>query len=227
MGMDRGRIDQQLEALGEGSRWWDVRELRDLPAVLDADEEILAIARGKLARVRVLRRPWLMIVTQRRLVCLRSGRGAGWRQVELGASSLTRVNLRVGPFRGRVVITAGDQTLRLLVARADAYRMHASLFSLCNAGRTPDRRFAPTRMVHRFIDHMLALPAAALAPEASKRAPAPVAAFDASIYDSRLDLLEAEVHELRRQVDFLEQLLQTGRPAPALPAADAATAPGR
>jgi hypothetical protein len=53
MGMDRGRIDQQLEALGEGSRWWDVRELRDLPAVLDADEEILAIARGKLARVRV------------------------------------------------------------------------------------------------------------------------------------------------------------------------------
>jgi hypothetical protein len=60
--------------------------------------------------------------------------GAGWRQVELGASSLTRVNLRVGPFRGRVVITAGDRTLRLLVARADAYRMHASLFSLCNAG---------------------------------------------------------------------------------------------
>ena len=55
MPVDRGAIDQQLRALGEASRW-NERELRDLPAVLHADETILAISRGKLARLRWMRR---------------------------------------------------------------------------------------------------------------------------------------------------------------------------
>jgi hypothetical protein len=221
MAMDRGVVDQQLEALGAGSRWWDERELRDLPHILTDDEEILAIARGKLARVRVMRRSWLLVVTQRRLLCMRSGSRAGWRQLEYGAPEISRVSLRVGPFRGRVLVAAGDQTLRLLVPRADAYRLHAALFSLCNPGRLPERGFQPSRMVHRVIDHVLALPAAALAPDPPRRTAA-VTPFDPAAHEAheaRLDLLEAEVQELRRQVDFLEQLLRRPPGATPLPVA--------
>lgn len=161
MPIDRGIIDQQLQALGESSRWWAQRELRDLPAVLDADEQILAISRGKIARVRWLRRPWLIVVTDRRLVCLRSGGGRGWRQFEVRADHVTRVALRVGPFRGRVVLVAGDRTYRFLVPKLDAYKLVTALSSF--AASRPDslRGFAPTRTFMRMVDHVLALPAAA------------------------------------------------------------------
>ena len=64
MPLDRGTIEQQLQALGEGARWWDVRELRDLPAVLNADEQILGIARGGIARAGRVRRRWLIVATR-------------------------------------------------------------------------------------------------------------------------------------------------------------------
>ncbi|MGH7446291.1 MAG: PH domain-containing protein, partial [Longimicrobiales bacterium] len=110
MPIDRGIIDQQLQALGESSHWWDHRELRDLPAVLDAGEQILALARGKIARVRWLRRSWLIVVTDRRLLCQRSAGRTGWRQLEVSALQFTRVAIRVGVFHGRVLLTAGGQT---------------------------------------------------------------------------------------------------------------------
>lgn len=205
MPLDRGLVDQQLEALGEGSRWWNHRELRDLPAVLHTDEQILAIARGKLARLRWLRRSWLMVVTERRLLCLRSGSGSGWRQVEVSAARITRVALRVGPFRGRVIVADGGHGYRLLVPRADAYRVHAALAKIA-PGEAAATRFAPGRVVRRVFDHVLALPAAALDPQlpAAASVPAP----DTSHLEQRVQLLETEVQELREQVDFLEQLLR-------------------
>jgi Bacterial PH domain len=215
MPIDRGIIDQQLEALGEGSRWWEQRELRDLPAVLESDEQILAISRGKVARLRWMRRSWLIVVTQRRLLCLRSS-ARTWRQLEVGASQIARVSLRIGPFRGRVVVATGGQTYRLLVPSADAYKLQSALSSLGTAPKESFSRFGPTRIVHRMIDHVLALPAVALGPDmASVRPPAPDAAgrralapAERSMIDERLQSLEREVQELRQQVEFLEQLLR-------------------
>lgn len=214
MPLDRGVVDQQLQALGEGSRWWNERELRDLPAVLDPDEQILAISRGKLARPRWLRRSWLIVVTGKRLLCLRSGSETGWRQFEVGAAQIDRVALRVGPFRGRVLVIASGHTYRLLVPRPDAYRVADALMSL----RVPITRghatFAATRMVGRVIEHVLALPAVALSPNAIAK---PVVAQpDTSTTEDRFQALEEEVQELRRQVDFLEQLLRQRHP-PATP----------
>jgi hypothetical protein len=205
MPIDRGIIDQQLQALGEGSRWWDHRELRDLPAVLDADEHILAISRGKLARVRWLRREWLIVVTNRRLVCLRSGAGTSWRQLEVNAALIARVALRIGPFHGRVLVVAAGQTYRLLVPRADAYKLLTALSSLSNAGREAMSGFGPTLMIRRVFHHVLALPAAALNPEQPNKNP-PVRP-DTTEIDQRLESLEEQVEELQRQVKFLEQLL--------------------
>src|SRR5262245_341222 len=40
MPLDRGTIEEQLHALGESPRWWNRRELRDLPGALNVDEVI-------------------------------------------------------------------------------------------------------------------------------------------------------------------------------------------
>ena len=204
MPIDRGTIDQQLRALGETSRW-DERELRDLPAVLHADETIIAISRGKLARVRWMRRSWLIVVTNERLVCMRSS-GRSWRQLEVSASQIVRVALRIGVFRGRVIVLTTGSTYRLLVPRSDAYKLLAALSSLAQSGEQAISGFGPTRIARRVIDHVLAMPAAALdphpvGPPAQKMLPDPAR-------ERRLDMLEDQVQQLQQQVDFLEQLLR-------------------
>lgn len=206
MPLDRGIIDQQLQDLGEGSRWWDVRELRDLPAVLHPNERILAVSRGKIARGRWLRRLWLIVVTDERLVCLRSGQGTSWRQVELPASQITRAALRVGPFKGRVLVVGGGRKHRLLVPRTDAHKLLSALSLLNTAANRQVIGFAPARMVRQVIDHMLALPAVALAPEARASLP-PAPAADPRL-EGRIESLEEQVRVLEEQVDFLEKLLR-------------------
>jgi hypothetical protein len=204
MSLDRGIIDQQLQALGEGPHWWEVREFRDLPAVLEADERILAIARGKVGRLRWMRRSWLIVVTDRRLVCLRSA-GQSWRQFDVSAGLIQRVVLRVAPFHGRVLVFAGGQTYRLRVPRLDAYRLHDALSRLGGGARDVYTGFEPVRMVRRVIDHVLSLPAVAVQPHSPKELAPPAIAM--TLYDQRVQTLEDEVQELRQQVRFLEQLL--------------------
>jgi hypothetical protein len=210
MPLDRGIIDQQLEALGEGSRWWNVRELRDLPAVLHADEQILAISRGKLGRPRWLRHNWLVVLTDRRLLCLRSSRSASWQQLEVPNNLVLRVSLRIGPFRGRVVVVTGGRTFRLLLPRTDAYRIQASLAGMVQPGKVLVSGFAPARMARQVIDHVLALPAIALDPHGGKadRTALPPPTADTRALERHVQVLEEQLHLLQQQVDFLEQLLQ-------------------
>jgi hypothetical protein len=147
----------------------------------------------------------LIVATQRRLLCLRSQGKTSWRQLELKVHEFSRISLRVGPFHGRVVLGAGGHTYRFLVPRAQAYKLHAGLSSLFTPVDPSGSRFAPTRVVHRVIDHVLALPAVALGPVAQSPAPVPA---DTTAIDDRLQSLEREVEELREQVAFLEQLLR-------------------
>jgi hypothetical protein len=204
MPVDRGAIDQQLRALGEASRW-NERELRDLPAVLHADETILAISRGKLARLRWMRRSWLIVVTSERLLCLRSS-GRSWRQLEVSASQIARVALRIGVFRGRVIVVTMGNTYRVLVPRADAYKLLAAISSIAQSGEQAISGFGPTRVARRVIDHMLAMPAAALDPQPA--GPPVQRILPDPARERRLDMLEEQVQQLQQQVDFLEQLLR-------------------
>jgi Bacterial PH domain len=205
MPVDRGVIDQQLEALGEGSRWWDQREMRDLPTVLGDDEQIIAISRGKVGRGRWVRRLWLIVVTDRRLVCVRSLRRTGWRQLEASAGHVTRVALRIGPFRGRVLVATDGQLYRLLVSKADARKIAGALTSVAPAPGAGERT-TPALMLRRVFDHVMALPAVALSPvEAARPLPPPADAF---AVDERVSTLEREVEDLRRHVEFLEDLLR-------------------
>jgi len=205
MAIDRGILDQQLQTLGDATRWWDQRELRDLPGVLRPDEKLLAIARGKIARIRVLRRSWLIVVTDKRLLCLRSGGPTRWQQIEVDADEIERVTLRVGPLRGRVRIVAGSHIYRLLVRRPDSWKLSAALSSLCAQKQEHLTGRGPVLMVRRVFDHVLSLPSVALNPAAPPRPPA---AATNPATDQRLQLLEEQVQQLQQQVDFLEQLLR-------------------
>jgi hypothetical protein len=206
MPIDRGVIDQQLRALGEDPSWWEQREMRDLPAVLQADERILGISRGKVARPRWMHRSWLVVVTDRRLLCLRSGSRSSWSQVEVSGSLIRRVTLRIGPFRGRVVVAGGGYTYRLLLPRADAYRISSALATIGPTPRDSMPSFRPTIMARRVIDHVLALPAAALRPTTPRVEPPAPPKPDPAVQE-HVDALEGQIDQLRQQVDFLEQLL--------------------
>lgn len=206
MSLDRGIIDQQLRSLGESTQWWEERELRDLPTVMHADERILAISRGRLGRARWASRSWLIVVTQQRLLFMRSGRGGGWRQIEVATDRMERVALRIGPLHGRVLVSTPGQKYRMLVPRAAAYRLESVLSSLAHPSESAVTRFAPGRMMHRVVDHVLALPAVALAPPPARTNE--VAAAAGEELRERVDALEAQVQELQQQIEFLEQLLR-------------------
>lgn len=212
MAIDRGIIDQQLQALGEDSSWWEQRELRDLPIVLHDGEQILALARGRLARRDVMRRRWLIVVTDQRLLSLRSSGGVGWRQVEVKAGNIGRTVLRIGPVRARISIFTTGRTHRLWVPRPDGYKLMRALSTVGSPARDVRTGFRPTLMVRRVIDHVLELPAAALRPEETQPALPPP-----SDVDDRMQALEHEVDELRQQVRFLEQLLQERHAAAGVP----------
>jgi hypothetical protein len=204
MAMDRGILDQQLQALGEGPNWWVQREMRDLPAVLRADEEIHAIARGRLGRLRGPRPSWLMIVTNQRLLCLRSSYTT-WRQFEIGAHQINSVTLRIRLFGGRLLIVTSDRTFRFQIHKADGQKLVNALARVASCGQ--DTLSGPTHMVRRIVNHMLALPSAALntySEPRKTRVNAPVAVEA----DARVHAMEERIQELQQQVEFLEQLLR-------------------
>lgn len=205
MAIDRGILDQQLQSLGDAARWWGERELRDLPGILYPEEKLIAIARGKIARIRVIRRSWLIVVTNRRLLCLRSGGATRWQQIEVDADEIERVSLRVGPLRGRVRVIAGSNSYRLLVPRSDSWKLSAALSSLCAPNKSALSGGGPVLMVRRVFDHVLALPNVALNPVPPNP---PAAPADNPQTELRLQLLEEQVQQLQQQVDFLEQLLR-------------------
>jgi hypothetical protein len=202
MSIDRGVLDQQLQSLGEGSSWWERRELRDLPTVMHEDERVLAISRGKLARPSTVRRPWLFVVTDRRLLCLRSAGTSGWRQIEAFGHQITRTGLRVGPFHARVLVVTGERTWRLRVPRADGAKLLSALSRIGSSQTIAGS--GPTFMIRRVFNHMLDLPAIALDPGTAK----PPALPPPSAVDDRVESLEQEVERLREHLQFLEQLMQ-------------------
>ena len=209
MPIDRGILEKQLQAIGEGPRWWDCREMRDLPAVLRDREEMLAIASGKVARVRWLRRTWLIVVTDERVIFMRSGRRA-WRQMDIPADQLRRVTMRVGPFRGRVRIMAAGHKYQMLVTRDAAYKIVAAINSIAS-DLEQVKGFGPTRIVRRVIDHVMALPVAVAEPVPGVLPPSTLpqlAAKASAPQDERVHDLESQIDDLQHQVKFLEDLLR-------------------
>jgi hypothetical protein len=110
-----------------------------------------------------------------------------------------------------VLVVAGGQTFRLLVPREDAYKLMTALSSLGTHAKDTFTGYGPTRIVRRVMDHVLALPAAALDPAGPRTVRV---AVDNAAVEQRVASLEEDVQELRQQVEFLEKLLRERQLSP-------------
>lgn len=215
MPVDRGAIDAQLREIGEGERWWEQREFRDLPHILHADEQIRGIINARLLgpwRRPRLRRSgqWLVVVTNLRLVCLKQER-FGRKQVEVAAGQITRIheNSRLRAYD--ITLETLQQRYRIRIPKEDAFR-----FSRALAPLVPD---APVQALHPALQEWSWVPGIAtvaalpgvggIVSKASLLAP-PDNASRAQVerLEATVEQLQGSVERLQQQVAFLEDLLQ-------------------
>lgn len=215
MPVDRGAIDAQLREIGEGERWWEQREFRELPHILRPDERIRGIATGKLlGRKRPRIRPgrWLIVATNERIICLRQERFAR-KQVDMAPGQITSVQQSTGLRSYHIVIHTQLTRYRIHIAKADAFRFAGAIAPLVPdvTVRQLNPVFEPFTWIPGFTT-MAALPG--VSGIVSKVAPAPAAHADAPKRDGlerlqmTVDRLESDVERLQQQVGFLEELLQ-------------------
>lgn len=214
MPVDRGAIDAQLREIGEGERWWEQREFRDLPHVLRVDERIQALAHGKLLGIRRPRMTpaprWLFVVTNQRLICLRQHRFAR-EQVDIMPGSVTRLRQGGGLLSTQIAIATPRRRYRIRIPKVDTARFWAAL-----------EPFAPTEesrpRIHPDLEPVSWIPGVAtvaalpgvsgLVSKVSLLSPQPLASPDhVARLESNMERLQADVEHLREQVEFLEELL--------------------
>jgi hypothetical protein len=212
MPVDRGEIDAQLRDIGEGERWWERREFRDLPHILHQDERIRGLVDGRVAARRPRLRPggtWLIVATDQRLLCLRQERFAR-KQVEVPAGEITRVrqSARLGGYQ--LTIETAQRRLRIRIAKGDAFRFAGALAPLF-----PGRPAATPLELEPLswlpgIDTVAALPGfgGIVSRIAMLSPPDPASATELQRLQETVDLLRSDVERLQQQVAFLEDLLQ-------------------
>jgi hypothetical protein len=212
MPVDRGAIDAQLREIGEGERWWEQREFRDLPYILHPDERILGITVGKLLgrrRPRVRAGRWLIVATSQRLLCLNQGRFAR-KQVEIPLAQIVRMSQGNGIRSHQITIETPDRRYRIRIPKADAYRFASALAALVPAQQQrlhPD--LEPLAWVPG-ITTVAALPGVAgLLSKVSALSPPDYAYRDhVERLEAVVERLQEDVERLQQQVGFLENLLQ-------------------
>src|SRR5688572_20709652 len=133
MPVDRSAIDAQLREIGEGERWWECREFRDLPHILHPDEQMRGLVLGKLLASRLPRmRPvgrWLLVATTHRLICLRQERYAR-KEVDVPAGQITRLKQSTRFRSHQITLTTPKRTYKIRVARDEAFRFVGALAPL-------------------------------------------------------------------------------------------------
>lgn len=200
MPVDRGAIDAQLREIGEGERWWELREFRALPHVLHSDERILALVEARFypsRRSRVIGAGrWLVVATTQRLICLKQERGAR-RQVDITPAQVTRMQQRSRLRDFQITLETPLRTYRMRIAKSDAFRFSRAL-----------ARLLPESPVHEGGDRQSRAPAL---PAAGQRYGT---AADASGYGAgdgsgwgEIERLGATVEQLQAEVKRLQERL--------------------
>jgi hypothetical protein len=213
MPVDRSAIDAQLREIGEGERWWEQREFRDLPYILHPDERILGITIGKLLgrrRPRVRAGRWLIVATGQRILCLDQGRFAR-KQVEIPLAHILRLSQGTGLRSHQITIETPDRRYRIRIPKADAYRFAGAIATLVPTPRQqrlhPD--LEPLAWVPG-ITTVAALPGVAglLSKVSSLSPPDHASREQVERLEAVVDRLQEDVERLQQQVSFLENLLQ-------------------
>jgi len=213
MPVDRSTIDAQLREIGEGDRWWEEREFRDLPYILNADERIHGIVNARLfgpRRPRVLPAAhWLIVATSQRLICLKRERvGRGQVDIHLGQIIGMQHRSRI---RGvQIVLDTPQRRYRIRVSKADAFRFIGALAPLVPQpamlanGQPPAALLPPGSItlegqprLSRLLSRVTGHPASDYATRA-----------ELARLESVVERLENDVERMRQHVEFLENLLQ-------------------
>ncbi len=212
MPVDRGAIDAQLREIGEGDRWWEHREFRDLPHILHVDEQIRGIVAGKLLGARRPRiRPvgrWIIVATSLRLICLKQERFAR-KQVEVPAGQITGTWSTNRLRSYEIVLHTGHGRLRIRIRKEDAFRFSAALQHLLPAPAQALPGDA-TRSRIPGLDAIAALPGVSgIVAKVSGRPRPDYATHDhVDRLQTHLARVQQDVERLQQQVAFLEDLLQ-------------------
>jgi hypothetical protein len=178
-------VEDQLVAIGEGDRWWREREVRELPSILNPDERIHAVVAGKLPKRLRPSRPWVIVVTSDRLICLKLGERFVRKQLDLPMARVTSIAHRVGLLSAKIIVVSGDRSQPIRVSKSDALKLLGALSALI-------QRIEPRNVAGRTSEQ--------LAPFATQ--------VEQARLQARIDLLEDEVERMRQQLDFLEELLK-------------------
>jgi hypothetical protein len=213
MAVDRGAIDQQLNAIREGDHWWELREFRELAHVLYDNERILGLINGKLLgrmpRPRTPRR-WLIVATNARIICL-SFRPFGRKHIEIHPDMITRVyhSSRVHSYQIAIVTTV--QKYRIRLPKEDAFRFVQALSILIP--REAVHRLSPGLEALSWVPGMstvAALPGVErmLSKATVLTAPEPAIRTELHRLEETVEKLQSDVEHLQEQVAFLENLLQ-------------------
>lgn len=140
MPVNRDTLDAQLREIGEGERWWEHREFRELPRVLYSGERIQALVAATLLTSRRPRllpaAPWLVVATDQWLLCLRQGRFAR-QQIDLLPAQIVRVHQRSRLRAFHITLHTPLQRLRLRIAKDDAFRFASALARLAPEASAP------------------------------------------------------------------------------------------
>jgi hypothetical protein len=222
MPVDRGALDAQLREIGEGERWWEYREFRELPYVLHPDERLRGITVGKmLGRRRPRVRPsprWLLVATDERLLCLRHERFAR-KQIDIHWSQIVRVQQRSGFRFYQITIQTPERSHRIRIPKAEALRFTAALSTL--VPRPTIQGLGPEMEPLSWIPGMATVarlpPFAGIASKVAMLSPPDYAPREyVERLEASVDRLQAEVERLQQQVAFVEDLLHQRAPETAL-----------
>lgn len=211
MPIDRGAIDAQLREIGEGERWWEQREFRDLPYILGEDERLQALVVGKLfgsRRPRVLPAAhWLIVATTQRLICLKKERfGRQQLDVPLGQIMGMRHATRL---RGILLLLETPmRRLRIRLPKEDAFRFMGALTALLTR---PPAGVDPALAGAAYLPGVDDTGPRGWNPFARPRllsGPAPVTREDLARVEATVERMEREIERLQQHVEFLENLLE-------------------
>jgi Bacterial PH domain len=214
MPVDRGSIDAQLREIGEGERWWEQREFRDLPYILDLEERLRGITTGRVLFSRTpslsRRGRWLLVVTNQRVLCLKQERFSR-RQVDISFGEIVRLHQRNRLRAHQITIDTLDRGYRLLIAKADAFRFVGALSTALP--QPPKPRLSPELEPLSWIPGLhtvAALPGVAgIVSKVSLLSPPDRPASDRiERLERTISLLRDDVDRLQEQVEFLEGILR-------------------
>lgn len=174
--------------------WSDREEVHVLPEILRPAEGVVVVGSGTLLRSGRLAQPrWLVVVTDRRLLCIKGRQPVTRKVIEMPISAVRSVETK-GLWRKMLVLETGYGTLRISgVKKAVAAEMVEGLTALMKSFRSDPAQ-----------------------PTAIRRAELPdeCAAADTASATAVLEVqeivseLQEEMRQLRGQVSFLEGLVR-------------------